>query len=743
MQNSSLSVYIRVAAACSVLLLASCGNNDTAEICENDGGGAGKDCKEDSVESCQEGCLIDDVCFGDGQTNPENVCEHCDTAESVTAWSDNNGAACDDGLFCTVDDVCSGGDCGGSARDCSDSVDCNGAETCDDDEDACLPGTTTCDDGELCDFSADECVTLCSGCVIGDVCFGDGQTNPENVCEHCDTAVSVTAWSDNNDALCDDGIFCNGSDTCGGGTCSQHGGDPCADDGVYCNGTESCDTQADECTHSGDPCAALDEICYESTGACYYCRFLVDGSLGDYTGHDGSTWELAFENVQEGLDAAYESTGGYGTCEVWVAGGTYLPTVDMNGAVVPETNRGLTFRLREGVGLYGGFEGGETDRSQRDPDPANRPTTILSGEIGSEGIADNVCHVVTGAGLAILDGFTIELGNADGGGDYNMGGGMFILGDSLKVIDCIFDGNTASTQGGAVYIEGGGPEFIGCTFSNNTAVSAGGAVFASAGPKFFNCVFEGNTAEQGGGLYITPVPDALVQWGRFTGNSATATFGYGGGIYASGGPLTTLGVAFSGNSTMGANGCGGAIALEYPGYLYLADSTFINNSSGQYGGALNLDSFADIVNCTFSGNSAASVGGGIRYEAALTGDKFYLINSVMWDNPGISIYKSVGANLLVVKHSAIDQNCPGTYCAGSDNINLNDLPDAGVFSFEDDAGHLPDGSVCINAGDNASLPLDVTDMDGDGDTEELLPLDIDGNPRIIGGTVDMGAFEHP
>jgi len=96
---------------------------------------------------------------------------------------------------------------------------------------------------------------------------------------------------------------------------------------------------------------------------------------------------------------------------------------------------------------------------------------------------------------------------------------------------------------------------------------------------------------------------------------------------------------------------------------------------------------------------------------------------------------------------------------GTGNIDADPLfvdadgPDDIPGTEDDDLRLLP-GSPCIDAGDNTAVPADTADLDGDGDTTEPVPLDLDGNPRIMddpstvdtgNGTppiVDMGACEY-
>jgi hypothetical protein len=83
-------------------------------------------------------CVLDGACWRSGEVNPASpACQYCDPATSATAWTANEGAACDDGQFCTASDVCdAAGACGGGPRACADTLTCT-TDTCTEATDAC------------------------------------------------------------------------------------------------------------------------------------------------------------------------------------------------------------------------------------------------------------------------------------------------------------------------------------------------------------------------------------------------------------------------------------------------------------------------------------------------------------------------------------------------------------------------------------------------------------------------------
>jgi hypothetical protein len=70
-------------------------------------------------------------------------------------------------------------------------------------------------------------------------------------------------------------------------------------------------------------------------------------------------------------------------------------------------------------------------------------------------------------------------------------------------------------------------------------------------------------------------------------------------------------------------------------------------------------------------------------------------------------------------------------------------PDGIWGTSDDDYGdlHLQFTSPAVNAGNSTYLPIDLFDLDSDGNTTESLPFDLASQPRILGPVVDMGAYE--
>lgn len=244
----------------------------------------------------------------------------------------------------------------------------------------------------------------------------------------------------------------------------------------------------------------------------YYVNLSATGA------QTGISWTDAFADLQPAIAAA--SVGD----TIWVAVGTYKPT--------GTADRSVSFVLKDGVALYGGFDGSETTLEARNIE-TNK--TILSGDIGAPGLAsDNSYHVVRGKGLGsatVLDGFTIRDGYSYG--EFftplpidRYGAGMLLEGSSNvedsrpHIQNCVFEHNHASNGGGLCV-----------TWSN---LDDPEQIAKPVNPVLRNCTFSRNTASQFGGAFYKNSPSALsdafvLEDCRFLDNKAF--IGQGGGIY--------------------------------------------------------------------------------------------------------------------------------------------------------------------------------------------------------------------
>ncbi len=240
---------------------------------------------------------------------------------------------------------------------------------------------------------------------------------------------------------------------------------------------------------------------------------------------DGASWETAYDknHLQQAIDDACQ--------EIWVAAGTYYPTTEAGGS----GDRYKTFQMKEGIALYGGFAGNESnsyDKSLRDFESNE---TILSGDIGTpDDNSDNCYHVFyhpEGLGLTsatLIDGFTICDGNANNSAPHSDGGGIYNKYNAAEIKNCIIKNNTAIEVGGGILNNHGTGQFTNCKISNNTAWLTGGIYSQEADLSLTNCVINGNQSSfNGGGILMASATLSLINCSVY-GNQASAV---GGGIY--------------------------------------------------------------------------------------------------------------------------------------------------------------------------------------------------------------------
>jgi predicted outer membrane repeat protein len=513
----------------------------------------------------------------------------------------------------------------------------------------------------------------------------------------------------------------------------------------------------------------------------------------------GTNWATAFQTIQQGVDA--QGTPGRA---VIVSNGTYLidQQIEVWREVVVQSLEGAEktvvsrddsadcscFLLEEGARLDGfsiinGRADGATDEEQSgggvlayDSEVvncifSNNWAKRVGGGLVSENTTVSNCYFNqnevegvlfyggAGGGAAVSGGKVLDCRFENNRADY--GGGLSVSNSWVETSS--FASNYAGINGGGLFFEKsrGGADLV---FNGNSAEGDGGALYFNDGGKLERAGCTNNSAGgNGGAIYITdnsnadPYKPAECWYVNLHNNEAG---GYGGGAYLWHGGMITRS-SFSSNS---AGISGGGVSIRRSGGIYrseIFDNVAATNGGGAYlseGGYLRESTMAsnqaqrgagiyhyyggDSQNILLTENSASVRGGGIYcYKGGTLNGITTTGNSAVEKGSGFYAYNSASSaqNTIQLENAIVWESTDPIYrygdaillryiCSNESYTNGIEKLLAQDPQFLDPASgdyHLGGRSPCINSGTNTSTRA----------------LDLDLNARVMGSTMDLGAYE--
>lgn len=358
---------------------------------------------------------------------------------------------------------------------------------------------------------------------------------------------------------------------------------------------------------AGNPRISGDSI---SVGAYEYqylpatrIRYVKQGATGD-----GSSWANASGDLQKMIDDLADNNVSQQAGEVWVAAGTYKP----QSQLISGMNYSASFRMRDGISVYGGFVGNETSKQERAkgtmPWDFTNVTVLEAAYYESKlawtnskwTVGSDSRHVVWFAPMSgeseftrvtTLDGVTVQGGYAQGNtglDDFktDCGGGVYMDGANAYLSNCIVRENYATGNGGGVYLKNGRVQTS--LIYNNNADADGGAVYVENRGLVYRSMLTNNSALNGAGVYL-----------------------YNGAEASSDDP-------------------------DHPEYLILS-TCVVSNNTVRGNGAVYCDKGGVLMQNTITNNECVTATDATDVNASQTGgiyvDEYALVlNSVLWNN---------------------------------------------------------------------------------------------------------------
>ncbi|RZK10673.1 MAG: T9SS type A sorting domain-containing protein [Flavobacterium sp.] len=465
--------------------------------------------------------------------------------------------------------------------------------------------------------------------------------------------------------------------------------------------------------------------------------------------NSGTSWQNAFADLQNAINLA--NVGDV----VFVKSGTYYPTQ----MILSGNNRSKTFFINKNIKIYGGFNGTETTLEERNI-VAN--TTWLSGDfngndtdtngngINDFGQGENAYNVVFAYNLnntALIDGFSIFGGIADGDSTYTFsglslstshGGGIYNINSNLVVKNTRFINNSASFGGGIANKGTCYPKIEDCDFNYNFA-SYGSGIYGNDASliTIINTDFFSN---RGSGCLASLNNTVMKATGcKFTYNQGNS----GPAIYNTTGCNTVLMNCIMSNNT--ASTSGGAMYNTSFSIITLYNTLVYNNHATNGGAVYNVsNSYINCINSTFYGNNASNKGG--AFHCSVSPDNMYmkLYNTIIYGNTSPSnpniFWEYYTKSNIHVRNSIIQGSGGSTnwaaYYGTNDGNNLDANPM--FISTTQDAENL--GLQTASPGIDASYNI-ILNLPNGNNSWTSADTDVLGNSRLTGNGVDIGAIE--
>lgn len=323
---------------------------------------------------------------------------------------------------------------------------------------------------------------------------------------------------------------------------------------------------------------------------------------------DGSSWDNASGDLQKMIDDLADNNVSQQAGEVWVAAGTYKP----QSQLISGMNYSASFRMRDGISVYGGFAGNEMSKQERAkgtmPWDFTNVTVLEAAYYESKlawtnskwTVGSDSRHVVWFAPMSgesdftritTLDGVTVQGGYAQG----NTG-----LDDFL------------TDRGAGVYMDGANAYLSNCIVRENYATGNGGGVYLKNGRVQTSLIYNNNADADGGAVYVEN--RGLVHRSMLTNNSALN----GAGVYLYNGAEASLDDP------------------DHPEYLILS-TCVVSNNTVRGNGAVYCDKGGVLMQNTITNNECVTATDATDVNASQTGgiyvDEYALVlNSVLWNN---------------------------------------------------------------------------------------------------------------